>query len=507
MQNHFNNKIYNFQYKEKDIDSTLQDSNYLIVGDFWGIQSFIFDGLSTKNAAKVLRAKSAYVQILMEVVAKYICDQAGVRYEHILTTNAGKFEVLLPKEFDVESLQKKLDSYFLKNFYGLSGIGLVGLEVSKNEWQKSYKVFREKVAKAVEAKKFQKFDLINTDCVLEYEQDLDNQNLCPICNIRKKRDGKEECKICKGFIDFGKRLADFTKEEFVSNIDLKIDIFEGFECDVVIDRKLVSYVPTNDKDILTFEQIANNSCEKEKGIKALGILKADVDGMGSFIKEKESKVTDSFENFDEFSKGIDSFFSLHVTDMLKQKYKNIYTVFAGGDDLFLVGAWDEVMEFAREIREKFKTYINNKLSISFGIAIAKPSTPISYLANHTEELLEASKEVEGKDALTIWDEHVKWDSYLEVYVKLDIAFKDYKNIATTTIYRLLEFCSMSKKAKNGDIKATIWKSKLNYLFSRNMDINKEKDKKLMEILSKSIDKNPKETKLFLNEFIYKRREG
>ena len=61
---------------------------------------------------------------------------------------------------------------------------------------------------------------------------------------------------------------------------------------------------------------------------------------------------------------------------------------------------------------------------------------------------------------------------------------------------------MSKKV-NDDWKATIWKSKLNYSFSRNMP---KKYEGLLNLLNKKIENNPKETKMFLNEFIYKRRD-
>jgi len=500
MGKYFNKQIYTFDYKQKNTDKVLKERNYFIVGDFWGIQSFIFDGLTTTNAAKVLRAKSAYVQIITEVIAKYICESSNVGYEHILTTNAGKFEVLLPNDFDVKSLQERLDRYFLDNFYGISGIGITKVEVSKDEWENSYKNFRQKVAKEVEKLKFKKFNLLNTQAVLEYDEDINNQNLCKICNTRKGKDG---CSICNIFVELGKNLTKKEQVEIDSD-ELGITFVEK-PIKIVLNKRLKSYIPRiKDKyEPLSFEKIADNSCKNSNsGIKALGILKADVDGMGDFIKN--SGLTDNFENFDYFSKGLDSFFSLYVTDKLKNKYKDIYTVFAGGDDLFLVGAWDEVMNFSREIRDEFKKYVTSEakdLTISFGVSIAKPSTPISYLANHTEELLEHSKEVDGKDALTIWSESVKWDSYIKVYNELEKEFNEFE-LNTTLLYRLLEFCAMSKNIDK-DIKNTLWKSKLNYLFSRNVD---EKYHNKLEILDKSISNFPSETKIFLSEFIYKRRE-
>ena len=63
---------------------------------------------------------------------------------------------------------------------------------------------------------------------------------------------------------------------------------------------------------------------------------------------------------------------------------------------------------------------------------------------------------------------------------------------------------MSKKVKyERDILSTIWKSKLSYSFSRNND---KLGEDIYRLLDQHIDNNPKETKIFLSEFIYKRRD-
>ena len=501
MSKYFNTNIHNPQYEKKSIENLLAEKMTLIAGDFWGIQSFIFERLATKNAAKVLRSKSAFIQIFTQILAEYICDRLGIDKNYILTINAGKFEMLAPfEDVDLSGIQKKVDEYFIKNFYGLSGAVVCGVGVSKNEWENDYKNFRDRVAKAVEMAKFQKFDLPHTNPVLDYGEGIDNQTLCKICNIRKIE--QQNCHICDIFVDLGKRLTQKEAKEIASD-ELGI-VFDDFVTNIKIDSRIKSYIPKKEYgEPLTFEEIAKNSCEGEDvGIKALGIIKADVDNMGNYIKN--SDITKNFTNFDEFSKGLDSFFSIYVPKLLREKYRNIYTVFAGGDDLFLIGAWDEVMSFAREIREQFKEYVkDDSLSISFGLSIAKPSTPVSYLATHTEELLEDAKGVDGKDSLAIWGETVKWDSYLQVFEALQKVFENYGQLETSTIYRFLQFCDMSKRAKAGDVKETIWKSKLNYLFSRNLDI--KKDAKLMEVLNKEIEEHPSEAKLFLSEFVYKRR--
>jgi len=487
----------------KDLDSILSDTNYIISGDFYGIQKFIFDHISTKNASKVLRAKSAFIQVYTKYLAKYICTQIGIDEKYILSLNAGKFEILSPKDVDLEPIRKKINEFFIKNYYALGGVGVCKVACVREDFKdsKRYKALRKKIADEIELLKFKKFDLQKQNPILEYDKQISNQTLCPICNIRKIEDSKDSCRICNDFIELGKKLT------FKEQTDYQVNYFEEFKTSIKLDKKLKSYVLKKENNSpATFEELAKSSCKNlDSGIKAIGVLKADVDSMGDFLKNND--ITDSFENFDTFSKVLDNFFSLYIPQkLMRDRFRYTYTVFAGGDDLFLVGSWDEILDLARQIRKDFKKFVKNSLSISFGIAIAKPSTPISYLANHTEELLERSKEFNGKDAITIFNETVKWDSYLKVYDKLDETFKKFNqnSLNTTFLYRLLDFCEMSKEAKEGKIRATIWKSKLNYIFNRNID---EKYHYLIVDLDEVIESTPKETKMFLSEFIYKRRDG
>ncbi len=504
---YFNNKYKPIIEKPKDIKPLLKENMILIAGDFYGIQKFIFEGLSTKNASKVLRAKSAFIQIFTEYLAKYICKKLGIDEKHILSCNAGKFEILSSElEINMGEMQQKIDTWFLKNFYGLSGVSLCSVHCEKRDFTDvgRYKKLRLHITNELEKSKFQKFDLQHSQSVLSYDTDIDNETLCRVCNIRKIE--KENCRICNSFIELGKKLSFEHIDELVSSDALGIDFDDDFVIDIALTEKIKSYILFDGDEPVDFGTLANDSCrDMETGIKALGVLKADVDSMGKFLEMEKNNITGSFENFDMFSKTMDNFFSLYVPkELMRKKYKNTYTVFAGGDDLFLVGAWDEIVDLAREIHDEFEAFIQSELSISFGISIAKPSTPISYLANNTEELLERSKEIDDeKDAITLFGETVKWERYNEVYKKLFVALEDV-NPNTAFTYRLLELIEMSKRVKyNGDIQATMWKSKLSYSFNRNMG---DKDKAFLVLLNGMIEKYPKESKMVVNEFIYKRRD-
>lgn len=507
-------KFKNVIQESKDISHLLKDEMSLISGDFYGIQKFIFDRLSTTNSSKVLRAKSAFIQLFTEYLARYICSELKVSEDSILSMNAGKFEILVPqKEINLNPIQERIDKHFIDNFYGLSGVMLSSVKCIREDFKTihKYKALRKRVIDSVEEKKFQKFSLYkNAYEVLTYDTNIDNNSLCKVCNIRSNEE-KESCPVCDNFIKLGKKLSQ-DSDELVQSNQIGIE-FDNFVISMRLNPKIKSYVLFNESSPAEFKLLADNSCkELETGIKSLAILKADVDNMGKFLEK--SDVTDSFENFDHFSKSMDNFFSLYIPEMMKDRYKNTYTVFAGGDDLFLLGAWDEVLKMAREIEKEFKNFVkSDALSISFGIAIAKPSTPIAYLADYTEKLLEDAKEIdEQKDAISLFGETVKWKSYKEVFDELYQELEDFEEeLNTAFLYRLLELIEMSKKVKYcDDIPSTMWKSKFRYSFNRNIltkTKNKEKAEKILKLLNGLIEAKPKETKMVVNEFIYKRRES
>lgn len=400
---------------------------------------------------------------------------------------------------------------------------------------KRYRALRDAIMHQIETAKLMKFSLDKNPMLqLAYQSDIDNQTLCPICNIRRKLTPKEQeakgvakdeevyCSFCYTFKELGEKLANSKVTERISSDELAVN-FDGFETQLELNKKIKSYVLFKDRIPATFEFLAQQSCqnsEDKEGLKALAVLKADVDNMGKFFKKDTNPITDSFEKFDTFSRTIDNFFSDYIPQQLmKEEYKNTYTVFAGGDDLFLVGAWDEILALARKIKEEFETFINiEELSISFGITVAKPTTPIRYLAEYTEELLDKSKSIdEDKNAITLFDETVKWKDYLDAYNKLYPKLQSFHEIyafKTAFLYQLLALIEMSKKVKHDDdIPSTIWKSKLRYSFSRNIlehiksnEYKVKEAENLLEVLNEVITNNPKGAKMVVSEFVYQRRK-
>jgi CRISPR-associated protein Csm1 len=552
------NIINHYKGVKHDIE---QKDLLMICGDFFGIQNFIFDSVPAAKASKILRAKSAYIQIFTKIIAFYIVEKLGLSFQSIITTNAGKFEILgINDDESIEKLktiQNEINEFFIKNYFGQTGIGVSFTACSLADFivENRYSSdLRKRIYHSVEAVKYQKFDLLHKVPVMNYDEDINNQTLCPFCNKRKIKldnNNEERCEICDKFIVIGERLAkdeylivskksgkihvfgdyyiSFAKEpraEMENNIAI-FDISNDEEFKGYAKWELASYVKKNDKDeILTFENLAKSSCnaDEEHGVKAIMALKGDVDNMGKFIENPANSITNSFAKYNFFSRMVDYFFSVYATTLMEGK--NLYTVFSGGDDIFILGAWDETIEFAKELRKKFMEFTNdgnrdisNSLSISMGLVLTKPNKPVNFIADAAEKNLKIAKEKykDDKDAVAMFGECVKWNDYGKIADKFKGELETFNKstngqlVNTAFLYKLLEFADMSKKVKD-DVKQTIWKSKLNYLFARNIfdRLNgigqEEAAEKLLNQINVNLDKYQGEAKMALSEYIYKRRE-
>ncbi len=543
-----NKNIMNY-YKGDNSDMEQKDM-LLINGDFFGIQNFIFDQVPALKASKILRAKSAYIQILTKIIAFYIVDELELSYNSIISTNAGKFEILGVNDKDsiskLHKIQKELNDFFIKEYFAETGIGISFTEASLADFvvEGRYKnELRKKLADEVEKTKFKKFDLLARDPVLSYDEDINNQNLCKYCNKRKKEEGKDGCQSCNLFIDIGKKLAksnffsiskgsgqyeifgnysiNFSDElKRIDNVIALYDITNDEEFKGYAKWELSSYVAKNDEDeVKTFEELAKESVKegkkdvvREHGVEVLMAMKGDIDDMGKFIQN--SKVTDSFARYNFFSRMIDYFFSVKASQMMKGR--DIYTVFAGGDDIFILGAWDEVIEFTKELREEFKKFAQgSELTLSVGMIMTKPNKPINFVAQRVEMELESSKEYKEsekeKNAITLFGQTVGFDNYIydmtkdfQIIKEMAQKYPDVFNAAF--LYRLLELCDMKENIED-DIKNTMWKSKLSYMFKRNVveKIKNESFDDVFKQINENIETYGAGFKMVLSEFIYKRR--
>ena len=527
------------KYDDEKIDdllSKLSEDILMISGDFWGIQKFIFNGLTSKKASKILRSRSAIVQLFTYVVVDIIKKE--FKNSDAVLFGAGKFMILASKEEDYESkiknIQEKIDSYFLDKYFGQNGLilsySLTSRENISNQESSQMKEDLLKLAKDNELRKLRKFDIKNLNFEKLVSKHLveDNEGVCQYCNKRTITNKDEECcSICHNEILLGTFL---TKYQYIEILKEKksnaIKIFDSyfvnfsntkpisFENSFDISSKkyedipkwsLGSYIPRfENSDIKTFEELAKNSS-------GLIALKADIDKLGDTFRDYYMT---SFKKFNRLSREIDFFFSDYATHIIEEEFKNCYIIFAGGDDLFLIGEYKEVVSFAKRLREEFYRFSLQKVTISMGLVMFKSSTPINYISRLTDEAEARAKSIldnnqKDRDGIDIFSIPMKFVEFFDIESRFK-EISDYlesKNIDTTTFYyRLLDFCDMKKNILK-DVKNAMWKSKLRYIITRN--IKPDDSFNIYEKLHSLIEKYDEKFKpsIFLKIYLNRDKKG
>ena len=164
---------------------------------------------------------------------------------------------------------------------------------------------------------------------------------------------------------------------------------------------------------MTFEEMS----AKAQGDNRLAVLKADVDDMGvkvGQIADQDSPEGVPYERLQSFSRNIHTFFVEKVQNMLKESWPLIYTIYAGGDDLLLVGPWNVMLDFAGSLAKEFESGPGREygpLTLSAGIALISYRVPIRHSVERGEKLLEQAKGREGKNSCAALDTVWAWDSH------------------------------------------------------------------------------------------------
>lgn len=255
------------------------------------------------------------------------------------------------------------------------------------------------------------------------------------------------------------------------------------------DKIVADRYPTDERkfdigDIKTFNHLACENKEplldkdgvwhgKWQGIEGLGILKGDVDNLGSIFQHGQNKP--NFAKMAALSRQMNAFFAIYLPALCKEHYKNVYTVFAGGDDFFLIGSWYDLMKLANKMQEEFSHYCanNKELHFSAGLMLTKAGVPISYLAAQAEKSLEKAKARDGKNAVHCLQHTMSWNSFgktLQACKQLNDWQQHYK-LSTGFLYALLQWSDMATAEKKLPTQA-IWRSQVSYRVFRHLESDK-----------------------------------
>ena len=127
----------------------------------------------------------------------------------------------------------------------------------------------------------------------------------------------------------------------------------------------------------------------------------------------------------------------------KKKERNATIVYSGGDDLFIVGAWDDVIELAIDVRNELNRYSLGTLTLSAGIGIYQPKYPLSVAAEEVAEYEESAKNYPNKNAVTVFEGTYSWEDFItkvidEQLYELETFLSTSEERGKAFLYRLLE---------------------------------------------------------------------
>jgi CRISPR-associated protein Csm1 len=220
------------------------------------------------------------------------------------------------------------------------------------------------------------------------------------------------------------------------------------------------------------------------GVEALGVLKADIDNLGLIFGcgQKYPNIS----RLANLSRQMNFFFTVYLPFVFKteSKFSDVYTVFAGGDDLFLIGPWNRVIELASFLEASLRKYVcdNGQITISAGISVCKPGEPVASISEEAEEALKKSKN-NGRDSVTIFGEAVKWKDF-GVMMKIKSTIEDWLKrglINNAMLFKFNTFTYLAKQEKEilnskeeiktEDWEYLKWRSMFKYTLVRNIGKN------------------------------------
>jgi CRISPR-associated protein Csm1 len=225
--------------------------------------------------------------------------------------------------------------------------------------------------------------------------------------------------------------------------------------------------------------------ERLEGTEALVTLKGDVDDLGRIFERGLDRPT--FAKMAGLSRQLNAFFALWLPWICRSKYPSTYTVFAGGDDFYLIGPWRSTTRLAGEMREAFARYVagNPQIHFSAGLSITKPGLPIRQMGHLAEQELESAKARRDKggnlvkDAVTCFGYTVDWESFgrlLAVAEELE-TLRGELDLSTGYLHGLLHLADMAEDLSGPKprLASALWPSRFAYQTWRMLESNRRLD--------------------------------
>ena len=484
----------------------------LIGGDLSGIQDFIYT-IAAKGAAKMLRGRSFYLQLLTEAVLRFVLRDLGLPTTSVIYSGGGHFFLLAPL-----SAQKRLDDlrrrvteilwrYHRADLYLALGSAEVPL---RGFAPGNFPQYWGRMHADLQRRKQRRYADLGADFfgeVFGVPKDGGNpEKVCSVCGSETRQvdhwdewEGQEHiCTLCRSFAEtLGGPLAHSHQVRWHWVAPRQGDereatwraVLAAFGAQVALDgekqeqrrqnsawtqpdavwllddpkpgswpqvhapvwlRYSVTQIP-HAQDAAEAEEInaALPPAEREdknqrakankpktfshletqtvSGFHRLGVLRMDVDHLGRIFREGLGDLA-TLSRLAALSFQMSLFFEGYVERLIAGDdpltgesgglARLIYAVYAGGDDLFLIGPWDRMPHLALHIVDTFARYTGGHpaLHLSGGMAFIHGKYPMYQAAEDAGEAEDRAKE-KGRNRFSFLGREWTWEEFRDLLAR------------------------------------------------------------------------------------------
>lgn len=536
----------------------------LVEGDIAGIQRFIYSLYDPKGAAAILRARSFFIQLLNEVLARHILKALHMPITCALYIGGGKFTLLLPASVapQLPPIRRELNRILhadlgLQLVMAWEGLAPRDFQISPEGELPGISRKRQVIGGTLAQQKRQKLSDFDEEELRDFfaprgyggsaDVAYSATVICEVCGREVPAAAVQTveetlfCSHCREFQEIGDKLrsARFVRLRRVEGeppgargglagtlkkLGFSLDLLEALDSPpdeeaVVfaledVDRSsgsfygpkqaagrkfLVNFVPrVQEEEISEIRKLFENDpaeirdlrgghvkhfgilARQALGAPYLGVLRMDMDGLGRLFSQGLGHRA-TISRVATLSFFISLFFegwTERIAESLSQNGRaRLYAVYSGGDDLFFVGSWDAVVDFAYRVRKSFSRFSGrNDLGVSGGIFLCHEKYPL-YLgarqAGEAEERAKGFRRENGreKDALSFLGLEIGWEGFAPVQerVKTLTSFVEDGRMPREVMRRILEVFELYlwERERRGSWGPWLWRSE--YWLARLME--------------------------------------
>ncbi len=193
----------------------------LVGGDISGVQKFIYT-ITSQGAGSGLRGRSLYLQLLTEIVTRYLLDTLGLPMTHVIYAGGGHFYLLAPRQqaAEIARIQKDISRILLHHHQGdlylaLATETLYADELSGDKFRGRWDALQKQLQKNKQRRFADLADELAGLLFKPKEHGGGEEQLCAVCQREHPETKKEypqdeecprKCPVCAGFEALGKKL-------------------------------------------------------------------------------------------------------------------------------------------------------------------------------------------------------------------------------------------------------------------------------------------------------------